>query len=82
MIELPMKNYDQLRNSCDPSSPAFTLLTNGCIEARTRNGHNLPTVQIICEKEQAVKFVDLATNPCPDAITNELSVRVEEPTVS
>jgi hypothetical protein len=68
MIELPYEAYDQLRNKCDPSSPEFILLINGCIEARAESAHIMAIVQMLCEKEQAIRLLDLATSLCPDAI--------------
>jgi len=68
MVELPVERYEQLRDKCDPSSPELELLINACIDTRPKGKHIERIVQILCEKEQAIALLNLATRLCPDAI--------------
>ncbi len=81
MIELPPEAYDQLRNNCDPSSPEFRLLINGCIDTRAERGHIIPIIQILCEKDQAVRLLNMAASVRPHAVITELGAKTTVPSM-
>jgi hypothetical protein len=68
MIELAFESYDHLRTRCDPSSPELELLINACIDTRLNGKRIERIVQILCEKEQAVRLLSIAIRVCPDAV--------------
>jgi hypothetical protein len=56
MLELRVKDYDQLRNKCDSTSREYRILINCCVDPWPDDLRVGNVIRILCETGQAVEL--------------------------
>ena len=59
MIRLPPEHYDLFAAACEITSPEYTILKNN-IAARHQSSDEQPTVEIMCDMEEAKLLLETA----------------------
>ncbi len=65
-IEIPIDQYDQLRQACDEHSDEFRILMAACVVKRRTDGKSQRIVEILCDTEDVKKIFELAKRLSPD----------------
>jgi hypothetical protein len=79
MIQLPPEHYDLFVAACDITSPEYTVLKNNIV-ATSQNSEEPPTVDILCDLDEAKLLLETAKRLYPEAapfIEDALSVAPE-----
>ena len=79
MIQLPPEHYDLFVAACDITSPEYTVLKNNIV-ATEQSSEEPPTVDILCDFDEAKLLLETAKRVYPDAdpfIEDALSVAPE-----
>ena len=79
LIRLPSEHYDLFVAACEITSPEYTILKNN-IAARHQNSDEQPTVEIMCDMDEAKLLLETARRLYPEAmpfIEDALSVAPE-----
>ena len=69
LIELAREHYDLFLASCDTTSWEHSILKNAAVPRKQNSGEAHETIEILCEKEEAVRLVHAAMHFCPEALT-------------
>ena len=67
MIRLPTEHYDLFVAACESTSPEYTILKNN-IAARHQNSDEQPTVEIMCDMDEAKLLLETAKRLYPEAV--------------
>ena len=67
MIQLPPEHYDLFVAACEITSPEYTILKNN-IAARHQNSDEQPTVEILCDMDEAKLLLETARRLYPEAV--------------
>ena len=67
MIQLPPEHYDLFVAACEITSPEYTILKNN-IAARHQNSDEQPTVEIMCDLDEAKLLLEAARRVYPEAV--------------
>jgi len=67
MIQLPPEHYDLFVAACEITSPEYTILKNN-IAARHQSSDEQPTVEIMCDMEEAKLLLETARRIYPEAV--------------
>jgi len=79
MIQLPPEHYDLFVAACDITSPEYTVLKNNIV-ATLQSSEEPPTVDILCDLDEAKLLLETAKGLYPEAapfIEDALSVTPE-----
>ena len=79
MIQLPPEHYDLFVAACDITSPEYTVLKNNIV-ATLQSSEEPPTVDILCDLDEAKLLLETAKRLYPEAapfIEDALSVTPE-----
>ena len=66
LMTIPMEIQDNLLKACEPVSPKYRMLKNGLIETE---GNGRKVIRVLCEPEQAQKFLIWANEQRPGSAT-------------
>jgi hypothetical protein len=64
LVNIPMDEYNNLVQRCDPSRPEYEMLKNGLI---IRDREQRTAVELLCELDEATLLLDLASQIYPKA---------------
>ena len=67
VIKLPPEHYDLFVTACEITSPEYTILKNNLV-ARTQSSEELPTVDILCDLDEAKLLLETARRVYPEAV--------------
>ena len=67
MIQLPPEHYDLFVAACEITSPEYTILKNNIV-ARHQSSEEQPTVEIICDMDEAKLLLETARRFYPEAV--------------
>jgi hypothetical protein len=67
LIRLPSEHYDLFVAGCEITSPEYTILKNNIV-ARHQNSDEQPTVEIMCDMEEAKLLLETARRLYPEAV--------------
>ena len=67
LIRLPPEHYDLFVAACEITSPEYTILKNNIV-ARHQSSDEQPTVDILCEMEEAKLLLETARRLYPEAV--------------
>ena len=67
MIRLPSEHYELFVAACEITSPEYTILKNN-IAARHQNSDEQPTVEIMCDMDEAKQLLETARRLYPEAV--------------
>jgi len=67
LIQLPGEHYDLFVAACEITSPEYTILKNNMV-ARHQNSEEEPTVEIICDMDDAKLLLETARRLYPEAV--------------
>jgi hypothetical protein len=67
LIEMPPEHYDPLVGKCDSESPEYSTLINGMVVRHPDTGEKR-VIEILCDKEEAVRLLDTASRLYPEAV--------------
>jgi hypothetical protein len=67
-IEMLLPAYDGFVENCEETSREYTILKNGLIFRRQKDGHSERFVKIECTLEDAEKLLLLAIKTYPDVV--------------
>ena len=66
-IQLPPEHYDLFVAACEITSPEYTILKNN-IAARHQSSDEQPTVEIMCDMDEAKLLLETARRLYPEAV--------------
>jgi len=66
LIEISPEHYDHFVAKCDGESREYAILKNGVV-TRDPNNDETRVIEILCDKEEAMKLRDAASRLCPEA---------------
>ena len=67
LIRLPPEHYDLFVAACEITSPEYTILKNNIV-ARHQSSDEQPTVEILCDMEEAKLLLETARRLYPEAV--------------
>jgi hypothetical protein len=67
VIQLPAEHYDLFVAACDITSPEYTILKNNLV-ARHQSPDEQPTVEILCDMDEAKLLLETAQRVYPEAV--------------
>lgn len=67
LIRLPPEHYDLFVAACEITSPEYTILKNNIV-ARHQSSDEQPTVEILCDMEEAKMLLETARRLYPEAM--------------
>jgi len=67
MIQLPPEHYELFAAACEITSPEYTILKNN-IAASHQNSEEPPTVEILCDMDEAKLLLETAKRLYPEAV--------------
>ncbi|MGZ8529454.1 MAG: hypothetical protein ACXW6J_02300 [Candidatus Binatia bacterium] len=67
LIRLPAEHYDLFVAACEITSPEYTILKNNIV-ARHQSSDEQPTVEILCDMEEAKLLLETARRLYPEAV--------------
>lgn len=68
LIEMPREHYDVFAAELDIASREYSILKNNIVGTGPETGPGRPTIEIVCDKEEAELLLDAATRVYPAAI--------------
>lgn len=67
MLTMPLEPYDGFVKKLEPSSRAYAIMLNGCIDRLTTEGRSVGAMKILCHIDEATMLLDIAKQVHPDA---------------
>ena len=67
LIQLPAEHYDLFAAACEITSPEYTILKNNIV-ARHQSSDEQPTVEILCDMDEATLLLEAARRVYPEAV--------------
>jgi len=68
ILTIPLAQYDLFMERIHPSSRAYELLMNSCLDQEICDGRLERKMQILCNKDEAVLLLQVAEELCPKII--------------
>ena len=66
ILTIPVAQYDLFLEKIHPSSRAYEVLINACLDQDSSDGHS--KMQVLCSKDEAVMLLHIAEELCPKII--------------
>jgi hypothetical protein len=67
VIDIPPEHYEPFVKKCDSESREYSILINGMVVRHPDSGEK-QAIEILCDKEEAVRLLDTASRLYPEAI--------------
>ena len=67
LIRLPPEHYDLFVAACEITSPEYTILKNNIV-ARHQSSDEQPTVEILCDMDEAKLLLETARRLYPEGV--------------
>ncbi len=68
LIQIPRKHYDIFAAELDITSREYSILKNNIVVGGPETGPAQPTIEILCDDEEAELLLDAATRVFPAAL--------------